>query len=167
MHIPPYHKKPSWQLFFTGAFVGGIIAYFILIYMYGTMYEELLGENLELTSQVNDLTEQNQALLKDKEDLSEKSDEPLTVKSITVTIVEGERLKLDRLIEHQLEEMVKEQISHIIGQEIEIINKSDRLLQSTIENKEFTVDDFTYYFEVKKLTITSDLKIDVIPQLSN
>ncbi|MBP2077345.1 sporulation membrane protein YtrI [Oceanobacillus polygoni] len=167
MHIPPYHKKPTWQLFFTGAFVGGIIAYFILIYMYGTMYEELLGENLELTSQVNDLKEQNEALLKDKEDLSEKSEQPSTVNSISVTIVEGDRLKLDRLIEHQLEEMIKEQISHVIGQEIAIIDKSDRLLQSTIENKAFTIDDFTYYFQVKKLVITSDLKIEVIPQLSN
>ncbi|MEK3908919.1 sporulation membrane protein YtrI [Oceanobacillus sp. FSL W7-1309] len=167
MHIPPYHKKPSWQLFFAGAFIGGIIAYFILIYMYGTMYEELLAENLELSSQVNDLKEQNAALLQDKEDLSEKSEEPLTINSISVTIVDGERLKLDRLIEHQLEEMVKEQISHIIGQEISIIDKSDQLLQSTIENKGFTIDDFTYYFEVKKLTISMDLKIEIIPQLSN
>ncbi|MBR3119554.1 sporulation membrane protein YtrI [Oceanobacillus profundus] len=167
MHIPPYHKKPSWQLFFAGAFIGGIIAYFILIYMYGTMYEELLAENLELSSQVNDLKEQNAALLQDKEDLSEKSEEPLTINSISVTIVDGERLKLDRLIEHQLEEMVKEQISHIIGQEISIIDKSDQLLQSTIENKGFTIDDFTYYFEVKKLTISTDLKIEIIPQLSN
>ena len=167
MHIPPYHKKPSWQLFFAGAFIGGIIAYFILIYMYGTMYEELLVENLELSSQVNDLKEQNAALLQDKEDLSEKSEEPLTINSISVTIVDGERLKLDRLIEHQLEEMVKEQISHIIGQEISIIDKSDQLLQSTIENKGFTIDDFTYYFEVKKLTISTDLKIEIIPPLSN
>ena len=167
MHIPPYHKKPSWQLFFAGAFIGGIIAYFILIYMYGTMYEELLAENLELSSQVNDLKEQNAALLQDKEDLSEKSEEPLTINSISVTIVDGERLKLDWLIEHQLEEMVKEQISHIIGQEISIIDKSDQLLQSTIENKGFTIDDFTYYFEVKKLTISTDLKIEIIPQLSN
>lgn len=135
--------------------------------MYGTMYEELLAENLELSSQVNDLKEQNAALLQDKEDLSEKSEEPLTINSISVTIVDGERLKLDRLIEHQLEEMVKEQISHIIGQEISIIDKSDQLLQSTIENKGFTIDDFTYYFEVKKLTISMDLKIEIIPQLSN
>ena len=135
--------------------------------MYGTMYEELLAENLELSSQVNDLKEQNAALLQDKEDLSEKSEEPLTINSISVTIVDGERLKLDRLIEHQLEEMVKEQISHIIGQEISIIDKSDQLLQSTIENKGFTIDDFTYYFEVKKLTISMDLKIEIIPHLSN
>ncbi|MFC4022551.1 sporulation membrane protein YtrI [Oceanobacillus longus] len=167
MHIPPYHRKTTWQRFFAGAFFGGFIAYFILIYMYGTMYEELLAENMEFTSQIRDLKDQNEALLKDKEDLDEKSREPLTVSSIVITIVEGDQLKMDRLIELQLEEMIIEEINHLVGEEVDMINKSDQLLLSAIENKGFTIEDVTYYFEVNKLTIASELEVSVIPKLSN
>lgn len=58
MHIPPYHKKKSWQRFFVGTFFGGVIAYCILLYMYGSMYENLLKQNLELHSQVSTLKNQ-------------------------------------------------------------------------------------------------------------
>ncbi|WP_249870882.1 sporulation membrane protein YtrI [Oceanobacillus saliphilus] len=167
MHIPPYYRKPGWQRFFAGAFFGGIISYLILIYMYGTMYEQLLTENMEINSELSDLKKENEALLKDKEDLSEKQREPLTVSSISIRIVEGESLKMDRLIELQLEGMLKEEISHLIGQEIEMITKSDQLLESAIENKGFTIEDVNYYFEVKKITIASELEINVIPKLSN
>ncbi|WP_067730505.1 sporulation membrane protein YtrI [Oceanobacillus damuensis] len=169
MHVPPYHKQPTWQRFFAGAFFGAFVSYFILIYMYGTMYENLLAENMEMTSQINDLKDQNEALLQDKEDLSEKSREPLTVSTIIIRIAEaeGESLKMDRLIELQLEEMIKEEINHLVGQEIAIISKSDRLLLSAIENRGFTIEDVTYYFEVKKLTISQELEVDVIPKLAN
>ncbi|WP_010651142.1 sporulation membrane protein YtrI [Oceanobacillus massiliensis] len=167
MHIPPYHRQATWKRFFAGAFFGGIIAYFILIYMYGTMYEKLLAENMELTSQLGDLKDQNEALLKDKEDLNEKTKAPLTVSSIDIKIAEGEQLKMDRLIELQLEEMVKEEIDHLIGQEVATISKSDQLLLSAIENKGFTIDDFTYYFEVKKMTIATEMEVTVSPRLSD
>lgn len=166
MHIPPYHRTATWQRFLVGAFSGGIVAYFILMYMYGTMYEDLLKENLELTSQVKELKDQNEALLNDNEDLNEKSSEPLTVSSVDITISGVAQLKMDLLIEHQLEEMLKEEINHLIGQELAIISKSRQLLISTIENKKFTVDEFTYYFEVKSLTIDKELEINVLPKLS-
>ncbi|WP_087971900.1 sporulation membrane protein YtrI [Oceanobacillus rekensis] len=167
MHIPPYHRNSTWQRFFVGAFFGSIISYFILIYMYGTMYEERLTENMELASELRELKIQNEALLKDKEDLDEKSQEPLSVSSISITIHEGEQLKIDRLIEIQLEELIIEEVNHLVGQEIEVINKSDQLLISAIENKGFTIEDVTYYFEINKLYISPELKISVIPKLSS
>jgi hypothetical protein len=165
MHIPPYHRKSTWQRFFVGAFFGSIISYFILIYMYGTMYEERLAENMELASELRELKIQNEALLKDKEDLDEKSREPLSVSSIAITINEGEQLKIDRLIEIQLEEMIIEEVNHLVGQEITVIDKIDQLLMSSIENKGFTIEDITYYFEINKLTIAPELKISVTPKL--
>lgn len=167
MHIPPYYRRSTWQRFFVGAFFGSIISYFVLIYMYGTMYEERLAENMELASELRELKDQNAALLKDKKDLDEKSQEPLTVSSIAININEGEQLKIDRLIEIQLEEMIIEEINHLIGQEVAIINKSDQLLLSAIENKGFTIEDVTYYFDINKLMIAPEMEISVIPKLSN
>ncbi|ASK62977.1 hypothetical protein CFK37_12900 [Virgibacillus phasianinus] len=159
MHIPPYYKKKSWQRFLVGTFFGAIIGYCVLLYMYGNMYENLLEQNAELQSQVKELTSQNKALLKDKEDLDQQSKESDTVKAIEITISNGEELKMDRLIVHQLEDLIKEEISHIIGQDVDIVSESDLLLMSTIENKSFRVDDMTYKFTVSKLSITETVKL--------
>ncbi|PAV30390.1 hypothetical protein CIL05_07925 [Virgibacillus profundi] len=167
MHIPPYHKKQTWQYFFLGAVLGGIIAYFIVIYMYGSMYEDLLAENIDFQSKITDLENHNEALLKDKADLDEKAKEPLTVETIEVSIPNWEEVLPDRLIRRQLEELIKEEISHVVGQAVTLIDESEELLSATIENKAFTIDDFTYYFEIKKLTISPTLKIIVDAKLSN
>ncbi|MFD1851910.1 sporulation membrane protein YtrI [Oceanobacillus bengalensis] len=168
MHIPPYHKKPSWQLFIVGAAFGAIISYFVLIYMYGSMYEALMEENLELQSENNDLNTQNEALLADNENLNEETNKEPTVESIEVEIVNGEKLKLDRLIMHELQEMIKEEINHLIGEDISIIAKSDFLLERAIENKGFTIEDFTYYFDIRKLKlISSTLELTLDAKLTN
>lgn len=155
MHIPPYHKKKTWQLFFAGSLVGGIIAYIIFIFMYGTMYENQLKENLELTSQVNDLKNQNEALLKDTENLKT----PVTVSVIDITIENAEEISLDSLAVPKLEELVKDEISHITGQSVSIVDEIDQLLISAIENKEYTIDDLRYQFTVRKLTISETVKV--------
>ncbi|GAQ19443.1 sporulation membrane protein YtrI [Oceanobacillus picturae] len=155
MHIPPYHKKKTWQRFFAGSLVGGIIAYIIFIFMHGTMYENQLKENLELTSQVNDLKNQNEALLKDTENLKT----PVTVSAIDITIENAEEISLDSLIVPKLEELVKDEISHITGQSVSIVDEIDQLLISAIENKEYTIDDIHYQFTVRKLTISETVKV--------
>lgn len=165
MHIPPYHKKPYWQLFMAGCAIGGIIAYIVLLSMYGKMYEGLIEENVKQQAEINDLERQNEALLKDKEDLNEKANEPRVVESIVVQITNWDSLRLDRLIIHQLEELIKEEINYIVGRDVELISEMDELLISTIENKAFTVDDFTYYFQVEKLTIARKVKLSVFAEL--
>ncbi|CDO01641.1 Sporulation membrane protein YtrI [Oceanobacillus picturae] len=155
MHIPPYHKKKTWQRFFAGSLVGGIIAYIIFIFMHGTMYENQLKENLELTSQVNDLKNQNEALLKDTENLKT----PVTVSAIDITIENAEEISLDSLVVPKLEELVKDEISHITGQSVSIVDEIDQLLISAIENKEYTIDDIHYQFTVRKLTISETVKV--------
>ena len=160
MHIPPYHKKTTWQRFFVGTFVGAIVAYVLFVYMHGTMYGQLMEENRNLKSEVTELRNQNEALLEDNENLDEQSQEPIKVESIDITITNEEDLP-DRLIIHDLEELMKEEIGHIIGKDLSIISESDGLLEATIENKVFTVDDFEFQFTVEKLYLTPTVKISV------
>lgn len=165
MHVTPYHKKKQWQRFFFGAFVGGIVAYCIVIFMYGSMYEKLLNKTYELQAQVTELKNQNEALLQDKEDIDEKNKERLTINNIETHITNADELKLDRLSISQLDEMIKREINYIIGKDIDSISESEQLLQSTIENKQFSVDDLTYYFEVEKLIISKTVKLILIGKL--
>ncbi len=154
MHVPPYHKKNTWQRFIAGALVGGIIAYIVFIFMFGSMYENKLKENLELTSRVNDLKNQNEALLKDTENLKA----PVKVSVIEIKIENAEELSLDSLVVPKLQELVKDEISHITGQSVSIVEEIDQLLISSIENKEFTVDDLRYQFTVRMLVISETVK---------
>lgn len=161
MHIPPYHRKTVWQRFFVGALIGGVIAYCIFAYMYNSMYEQMLEDNLELKSQVTEVKNQNEALLEEKEDWDKQNQKELTVESVEVTIANDKDLKLDHLIVHQMEEMIKDEVKQVIGQDLSIVSESDQLLTSTIENKEFAFEDFHYNFKVSRLTISQTVKITV------
>ncbi|SFD60675.1 hypothetical protein SAMN05216238_102390 [Lentibacillus persicus] len=160
MHIPPYYKKSSFQRFLVGAFTGAVVAYFIFVYMHGNMYGELLQENRDLKSEVRELKQQNDALLEDNQNLDEKAKEPVKVETIDITIVNEEDLP-DKLIIHDLEELMKEEINHIIGKDLSIIAESDGLLEATIENKVFSIDDFEFQFTIEKLYLTPTVKISV------
>lgn len=167
MHIPPYYKLTSWQRFIIGTVTGGLIAYVIFIFMYGTMYEKLYEENLELQSKVSELKSHNDSLLQDKKDLNEKTKQHPIVERIEISITNQTELRLDRLIIYQLDHMIKEEINHIIGKDIQTISDGDELLLSTIENKAFSIDDFTYYFEVERLTISDTVKLTLYAKISN
>jgi hypothetical protein len=166
MHIPPYYKLKSWQRFIIGVVTGSVIAYAIFIFMYGSMYEKLYEENLDLQSKVSELQSHNDSLLQDMKDSDEKSKQQFTVERIDVFIMNQTELRLDRLIVYQLDHMIKGEINHMIGKDIRVISESDQLLLSTIENKAFTIDDFTYYFEVKRLVISDTIKLVLYAKIS-
>jgi|SRR5690625_4261162 len=157
MHIPPYHKKRPWQIFLVGSLIGSIIAYAIFAYMYGKMYEDLLAENVQLHTKIAELERQNEALLEDKENLEEKSDN--TIQAIEIDFANSADLRLDRLIIHELEDLILNEINFIIGKEVKSIAENDELLITVLENKTFTIDDLSYRFEVKKLYISERVKI--------
>lgn len=167
MHIPPYYKKKSWQHFMIGACTGALIAYSIIMFMYGAMYENLHEKNMFLQTKVNELKNHNDSLLADKQESDEQNKALLTIDNIEVNIVNQKELRLDRLIVHQLNEMVKQELNHLIGQDIKIVSKSDQLLLSTIENKAFSIDDFTYFFEIKRLTISDTIKLTIYAKISD
>lgn len=159
MHIPPFYKKRTYQTFFIGIFIGAVIAYLTLLFMYGKMYEKLLVERMQLKTEIEEITQQNEALLEDKEQLEEQSSAIVT--SIQVQFINEKTLKFDRLMTLQLENMIKSELSNIIGKSIQSVSESDDLLITVIENKTFTIEDQSYEFEVKKLSIAEQIKLSL------
>jgi|SRR5690625_5072901 len=157
MHIPPYHKKRSWQILLVGILIGSIVAYIVFAFMYGKMYENLLTKNVQMKSKLTELERQNEALLQDKEDLEEKKHH--TIQTLQIDFSNSEELQLDRLIIHELEDLIKQEIGYIIGKDIQSLSDHDDLLITVIENKVVTIDDFSYQFEVQKLFISEKLKV--------
>lgn len=143
---------------------GAVIAYIVLIFMYGKMYENLMTENIKLSSEIQDLERRNEALLQDKESLEERN---FIIQSIEIEFSNAEELRMDRLIIHQLENLIKNEIDQIIGKEIDSVADNDELLITVIENKTFTIDDLSYEFEVVKMSITEKLRITLEASLTD
>lgn len=161
MHIPPYYKRKSWQRFFAGVFIGMVVAFVIFMFMYGKYSERWIEENMELHSKLNQLQYNYNNLTKDKEELDRKSKEQLTISSIEIELLDTKKLKLDRLIIFQLKDLIKQQLQTVIGKDLETVYKNRKLVESTIENKQYVVDDFTYSVRVEQLTIYKTLYLSL------
>ncbi|WP_077621206.1 sporulation membrane protein YtrI [Sediminibacillus massiliensis] len=167
MHIPPYYKRESWQRFFSGVFIGAIMAFVLFLYIYGQFYEKWVEENMELHAQIAELDRQKEALLENQKDIDEKTKEKVTVQTIDVEVENGKELRLDRLIVHQLEENIKEEIRDVVGKDIVSLSENDYFLVSTIENKTYRIDDITYRATVSKLIIAPEIKLTIKLHFSN
>lgn len=159
MHIPPLYKRTSWQRFLIGVVVGCVVAYLILLFMYGTMYEEVIQENSHLRATNKELTNFNNSLIADKEEAEELEKKPYTIQRIQITIENEKQLRLDRLAIHQLKELITDEIDVIVGKSVQSTADNNELLIAAIENKTFKVDDFSYSFEVTKFILYSTVHI--------
>lgn len=159
MHIPPVYKRPSWQRFLIGVVVGVVVAYVIMLFMYGTIYEQIVQENSELRASNKELTNFNDALLEDKEEAEEQESKPYTIEQIDIMIENEKELRLDRLATHQLEELITDEIDLIIGKSVSSTAENNELLIAAIENKTFKIDGFSYSFEVSRFILYSTAKI--------
>ena len=159
MHIPPVYKRPSWQRFLIGVVVGVVVAYVIMLFMYGTIYEQIVQENSELRASNKELTNFNDALPEDKEEAEEQEAKPYTIEQIDIMIENEKELRLDRLATHQLEELITDEIDLIIGKSVQSTAENNELLIAAIENKTFKIDGFSYSFEVSRFILYSTAKI--------
>ncbi|MBM7554976.1 sporulation membrane protein YtrI [Thalassobacillus pellis] len=154
MHIPPYYKRKSWQRFLSGMLLGALVGYGIFLFIHGSLMEHWVEENIRLKGELSDLEATYENLLENHE--SEKKQ--YTVEQTEIELTNND---IDRLTKHQLQTLIKEEIQDVIGKNVEELSKNSEFLYKTIENKQFTIDDFTYKVEVKQLTIARVLSIKV------
>ncbi|MDC3412641.1 hypothetical protein NC797_05650 [Aquibacillus sp. 3ASR75-11] len=163
MHIPPLFKKASWQRFLAGMFIGAIVAFLVFVYMYGSLYEMWVEERVKLESKIDDL----EILVEDTKEKDKETKSQLQIKEIDILIEDDKRLKLDDLIKYQLREMVKGELKDVVGKNTSTVAENYQLLISTIENKRYAIDDFSYKLEVKMLAIAPKLRVIVSVGLSS
>lgn len=166
MHIPPYFKKPNWQRFFAGMFIGGIVAFAVFLFMYGTHVENWIDENMKLRTQITTLEDQLKSLNQDNQKLNEKQNNQYVVKSIEIEFINEQKMLenryIDRLGLYKLRELAKQQLPDLIGKEIKALAENSSLLYSAIEGKIYKIDEFSYELSVKRLLFSDKLKISVV-----
>ncbi|MCP8617107.1 sporulation membrane protein YtrI [Salirhabdus salicampi] len=158
MNFPPYYKERSFQLFFIGVLTGGVIAYILFLYMYGSLTERWIEENLELRAKVNSLEE---VLENDRQEDEKHDREVLLVQEVNVELVNEQALRIDRFVSLQLKELVEEELRPLIGSKIESLSENRSLIFSSIENKMFHVENTSYKAKITHLTIAPKMLVSV------
>ena len=161
MRIPPLYRKPSWQRFFAGMAVGGVISWCIFLYIYGVWQEK----NTELirtqVKKIIDLNEEKKIWQEEYKQINKRNIEQLTVQKINIRISNSEKYKLDSLSVLETEDSVRDDISMMIAKDIETVYKSKDLLKKIIENKQIKLNDKRYKLKVKEMVFYTNLSIQL------
>ncbi|WP_456278018.1 sporulation membrane protein YtrI [Bacillus sp. AK128] len=162
MRIPPYYEKGSWQRFFAGGVIGGLISWVIFAYMFGTYQDTQILWISKQAEEIKDLKEDIKIWQEDYQKLNEENQKGLTLQEINVSLTNGDKFKLDNFRTYELETLAKQEINHLIAKEITTIYDSKELIQKAIENRVFTIGEKQYRLEVRGVYVLySKLEIDV------
>jgi hypothetical protein len=161
MRIPPYHQKPTWQQFFAGMVLGGVISWFIFLYIFGTWQEDYSKEIQTQKNEITDLKKEKQIWQDEFEKVNKENQKQLTVQSIYIKIKNKEKYQLDQLSVYEMEDEVKEDVSMMMAKDIDTVYKSRELIKKIIENKIIKVSDKRFTLKVKEMTIYTTLSIEI------
>jgi hypothetical protein len=163
MRIPPYYQKGSWQRFFAGAVVGGILSWIIFVYMFGIYQDIQITYITKQSKQIEDLKDDIKIWQEDYTKLNEENQKGLTLQEINVKLVNAEKYKFnDSIRKLQLESEARKDINHLIAKEISTIYENQELIIKAIENKTITIDGKHYQLEVRGIYLLyTNLEIQV------
>ena len=116
------------------------------------MYHQLHVQHAVLSSELQDVKRQNDALKKDKKELEETD---YVIDSIHIRFAPNKNLRLNRLQLLSLENLMKEELEEIIGKSVRSIAENDDILIAMLENKNFVVGDDEFQCTTSKLFITN------------
>jgi len=161
MRIPPYYRKPSWQRFLAGAAIGGIISWFIFLFIFGEWqekYSKLINEQKKV---IDKLEDDKKIWQEDFKELNTKNQEQLTIQDIKIKIKNSEKYKMDSFSVFEIENQLIEDINMMKAKDIDTVYKSRELIKKIIENKVFKVNEKRYRVEVKEMVIYTTLSIQL------
>ncbi|MDP4085985.1 MAG: sporulation protein [Bacillota bacterium] len=161
MRIPPVYRRPSWQRFFAGAAIGGVVSWCIFIYINGFWQETHTKLIREQQDTINELKNEIKIWQEEYKAANKKNIEQITVQKINVKVTNWEKYDLDSFSAFQVEDAVKEDISIMIAKDLETVYKSKDLIKKMIENKVFKINDKRYKLDVKEMVVYTTLSIQV------
>ncbi|MFD9625039.1 sporulation membrane protein YtrI [Peribacillus muralis] len=160
MRIPPYHRTPTWQRFFAGAALGGLLSWVIFFYMHGVQQEKQIWTLHEQSEKIKDLNEKIAIWEKDYQRLNQKNEEILTIQEVEVTIT-NEKYSLDRLSIAEAEDVIEDDLSSLLAKDVASVYDGKVLLKKSIENKIVTINKKRYQLEVVEIMFFTKMNIDI------
>lgn len=159
MRVPEYYKDRSWQRFFAGMAIGGVISWLLFIYMNGILQEKQSLLIQEQKDTIQDLRDDIAIWQEEFKNLNKENIEQLLVQKITVKIANHERYSLDLLSVHETEEAVLEDLKTLKAKDIETVYKNKDLIKRVIENRSISINGKKYRLKVEELVIFTNVII--------
>ncbi|MBW3111734.1 MULTISPECIES: sporulation membrane protein YtrI [Bacillaceae] len=166
MRIPPFYRLPSWQRFFAGMVVGGIISWMIFLFMFGTMHEK---QALKIEEQKNDISKLKNTLSYLQEEykqLNQENENELVIQEVKIKIINTTKTKVELLGIHETEDKLSEDLRSLLTKDLETVYGNKELIKKIIENKTVKLNDKNFRLKVKEMyfftttQITLELKYE-------
>lgn len=161
MRIPPYYQRPSWQRFFAGAAIGGIVSWCLFIYFNGFWQDKSTKLIREQEDRIQELNNEIKIWQDEYKAANKKNIEQITVQKINVKVTNWEKFNLDSFSAFQVEDSVREDLSMMVAKDLETAYKSKELIKKIIENKVFKINDKRYKLTVKEMVIYTTLSVQI------
>ncbi|MCA0969825.1 hypothetical protein LCM20_04430 [Halobacillus litoralis] len=158
------YKRKEWRRFLAGIALGAMLGYTFFLIIHGQQQENMTQEHIRLSAELNEVEKKYEHLLDNPPKGEEK---PLKVRDVVISYTNAKKLEVDLLTQHELTSLVKDLLSSINGQNVQAVADQIDLVISTVENKDYVVDQLTYQLTVKRLIVTEEvimnLEIKLIP----
>ncbi|MGE7600896.1 sporulation membrane protein YtrI [Peribacillus sp. NPDC097675] len=161
MRIPPYHRLPTWQRFFAGAALGGLLSWVIFFYMYGVQQETQIRIIHEQREKMKDLTDKIAIWEQDYKKLNQQNEEILTIQEVEVKITNGEFYSLDQLSIADAEDVIEDDLSSLLAKDVVSVYNGKMLLKKSIENKIIEINKKRYELEVYEIMFYTKMNIEL------
>ncbi len=161
MRIPPYYQKPSWQVFSAGVLIGGVISWFIFLYIYGEWQEEYSKKITKQQTTISKLENEKLIWQEEFNKLNKVNQEKMTVQSIYIKIKNKDKYDLDRLSVFQMEDEIKKDIGIMIAKDLDTVYNSRELIKKIIENKVMPMNEKRFKVKITEMTIFTTISIEV------
>lgn len=166
MRLSNQLKRPGWQRFFAGVFVGMIIGWTFFVYRFGEIHEQLIIDLRKQQITIADQKKRIETLVSDQKKLNEENQKKLTIQEVKVTFSNDRKLKLNELTSYELKQQAQNELSFLEGKDIATVADTRELMIKTIENKVFTIGDTNYRLKTEQVylftTIELVMKIEII-----
>lgn len=161
MRVPQYGHLPSWQRFFAGVAIGAFVSWILFLIIFGEFQERQAALLLTQKAEIEQLNDRIKVLNEDNLELNKRNEERLTVQEISIRFTNEEELKLDSLKIHTLKKAVEEELTELIGDDIETVHKTHGLIMKTIENKAYIIDKEEYKLTVRHIYLYTKLELKI------
>jgi intein/homing endonuclease len=159
MKAPPEKLSFGWAKFFVGVFFGSIISWLIFIYMHGVTQEQQVVLINKLNTQIKELETSKSQLIENQQRLNEENKKSLTVQGLKISIINSRQYKLSQFTTLLIVNDVKNDLSHLLTQDIRSVSRNRELLRRAIENKVYAKDDRRFKLEIDTIYFDTILEI--------
>ncbi|KAB2338818.1 sporulation protein [Cytobacillus depressus] len=159
MRIPPLYHKPAWQRFLAGMAIGGMISWFVFLYIFGEWHEKYSKEIKLQKEEIAELRNDKKIWQEEFKELNNKNRAQLTIQDIKIKIINSDKYKLDSYSVYVIENEINDDIHMMMAKDLDTVHKSQDLIKKIIENKIFKVNEKRYRVEVKVMTIYTTLSV--------